>query len=90
MKSLHVGMGEGFVNRDSLFWVKHEHLLNKVHCVPVLVALEHVVEVLTLLRWQAFHELPVVRVVDLLDEVVVWLANQIGDHHHLLLLILRG
>ena len=51
---------------------------------------KELVKVLTASIWEIPHEGAVVSVVNEIDESRVWFANQVCDHHHLLLLSLRG
>lgn len=85
---LHVWMGKCLLNRDSLGGVKGEHLLDEVDGLRVLSALEELGKVLAPLVGELLHEGSVVDVFNLLDQVGVWLTNEVRNHHHLFLLIL--
>jgi hypothetical protein len=81
-------MGKGLLDRDSLGRVKGEHLLDEIDGLRVLGALEELGKVLASLVRELLHEGSVVNVLDLLNEVGVWLTNEVRYHHHLFLLIL--
>ena len=89
VESFKVRVRQGLLHGDTLLGVKRQHLLDQVDCLRVR-ALEQFVEVFASCRRQLLHESSIISILDRLDELCVGLANQIGDHHHLLLLGLGG
>ena len=85
---LHVWMGKGLLDRDSLGGVEGEHSLDEVDGLRVLSSLEELGKVFASLVGELLHKGSVVNVLDLLDQVGVWLTNEVRNHHHLFLLIL--
>lgn len=85
VQSLHIWVSQGLVNRYSSSWVKREHFLNQIDRVLVR-APEQFVEVLAARAWQLAHESAIVIILDLLNECRIRLADQVRNHHHLLLL----
>jgi hypothetical protein len=90
VESLHVWMGQGLVDCDALRGVESQHAFNQIDSVGVLVVLKDLAEVLALLGGHLLHKCAIVHVVDLVDQLLVGLADQVGNHHHLLLLVLCG
>ena len=84
-----VRVRQGLLNGDSLLGVKRQHLPDQVDCLWVRT-LEQLIEVFAFCRWQLLHESAIISIFDRLDELCVGLSNQVGDHHHLLLLCLGG
>ena len=89
VQSFHVWVSEGLFDRDSRVRVKSEHLLDQIDGLSV-GAFEQLIEVFPLVVGQLPHEGAVVVVLDLVNQLSARLADQTGDHHHLLLLGRRG
>lgn len=90
VQSLHVWVFKGLLNCDPLSWVEGQHLLDQVNSLGIAVPLEEILEVFTLLCRERLHELAIVQVLNLVDQILGRLSNQVSDHHHLLLLVLGG
>ena len=72
MQLLHVWVREGLLDRYTLRWVKHQHLLYEVDRIAVWVTFEELVEVGSLAFRQLPHEFLVVFILDLVDQVLAW------------------
>lgn len=82
-------MSQSLVNRDSASGIKGEHFLDQINGVIVSPP-EQLVEVLSAVAGKLTHECAIVIIFNLVDKCGVWLADQVGNHHHLLLLGLGG
>jgi len=89
MQPLHIGVSQSLVNRDSTSGIKGEHFLDQINGVLVSSP-EQFVEVLATVAGKLAHERAIVIIFNLVDKSGVGLANQVGNHHHLLLLSLGG
>mmetsp|Transcript_17459 Transcript_17459/g.23554 ORF Transcript_17459/g.23554 Transcript_17459/m.23554 type:complete len:332 (+) Transcript_17459:378-1373(+) len=89
VQTLHIGVLKSLIDGDSAVGVEREHLLNQVDGL-VIGAPEQLIEVFAAVIRQLAHESSIVRILDLVDERWLGLANQVSDHHHLFLLSLRG
>ena len=85
MQPLHVRMRQRLVNRYPAGWVKREHFLDQVDCV-LIGRSEQLVEVLAACARKLTHEGTIVIILNLVDKRRIGLANQVRNHHHLLLL----
>lgn len=77
------------LNGDARFRVVREHALDQVYGLRV-GSLEKLIEVLPFALGKTHHELFVLGVLDLVNQLLVGITKQIVDLLHLFVLVLRG
>lgn len=81
-------MLQGLFNRDSLVGIEHQHFLEQIDRIWVLRILKVLVKVGGFALGQLHHELLIVFIVDLAQQILVRVSNQVRNHVHQVLLVL--